>query len=327
MKTQKVASWLGSLLFIAIISSCAQPVQSTPTLSLAAQTIPITMTIAARTSTPTLTPSATNTPIPATPTDVPTLPAEGARQRLLALLENNNGCRLPCLWGITPGKSTSLDARSILLPLRGIAETAYFDPDSPDSISPLYIQDNQRLYTDIIYLYNADSVINLIGFESLEEELSKDEYGNQLTTPIFDLPLFLKRVQYYSLSHVLSEQGMPESVVIRISGLRYHEAMEIVLLYPQQGIWADYTMVVYDKNIVKYGCPAKSYIDMFLVPPGNPDSFYALLDKTDWGVTKVGYKSINEATSMSVEEFYETFRNPTNQCIESPTNIWPTPER
>ncbi len=169
---QKLDSWFVSLLFIAIVSGCAQPVQGTPTLFPVIPTASVTETIAPKTATPTLAPSATSTRIPATPTDVPTLPVEDARQRLLDLLANNGNCQLPCLWGITPGESSYQDARSILLPLRGVAETVYFDPASPDSISPFYIEDSQRLYTDIIYLYNANDVISLIGFESMEEQLS-----------------------------------------------------------------------------------------------------------------------------------------------------------
>jgi hypothetical protein len=334
MKKQKVASRLGSLLFIVIVSGCTQLVQSTPTLSLVEPTIPITMTVATKTATPTLTPSPTSTPIPATPTDIPTLPAEDARQRLLTLLANNNGCRLPCLWGIIPGKSSYLDARSILLPLRGIAATAYFDFTSypVDDISPLYVESDLRLNTRVAYVYGNDGVVSYIIFRALEEQLSKDEYGNQLTTPIYGSPEFIQRVEYYSLSNLFSEQGIPASVMISreltYENNRRSFLIDIVILYPNQGIWAQYTTWM-DENEVGSrirSCPVNARIEMELYPPGNPDSFYVLLDKTNWGTTKVGYKTLEEATSMSVQEFYEIFRNPTDQCIETPTNLWPIPE-
>ena len=332
MKIQKIASWFGSLLFMAIVSGCAQPFHSTATLSPVTPTATTTVTIATKTATPTLPPSPTSTPIPATPTDIPALPVEEARQRLLGLLANNGNCQLPCLWGITPGKSTSLDARSILLPLRGIAETAYLDPASPESISPFYLEDSQRLYTRLIYLYSDDSIINLIGFEVLEQQLSKDEYGNQLTTPIYGSPEFLQRVEYYSLSNLLSEQGIPASVMISreltYENNRRSFLIDIAVLYPNQGIWAQYTTWMAENEVGNSmrSCPINARIEMFLTSTGNPDSFYRLLDKTDWGTTKIGYRPLEEVTSMSVDEFYETFRNPTDQCIETPTNIWPTPQ-
>jgi hypothetical protein len=219
-----------------------------------------------------------------------------------------------------------------LLPLRGIAEKAYFYPASPDSISPFYLEDSHRLYTRLIYLYSDEGVINLIGFRVLEEELSKDEYGNQLTTPIYGSPEFIQRVEHYSLSHLLSEQGIPASVMISreltYENNRRSFLIDIAVLYPNQGIWAQYTTWMAENEVGNSmrSCPINARIEMNLFPPGNPDSFYALLDKTDWGITKVGYKPLDEATSMSVEEFYETFRNPTDQCIETPTNLWPIPE-
>jgi len=255
---------------------------------------------------------------------------EDARQLLLALLANNNDCHLPCLWGITPGKSSYLDARSILLPLRGIAETAYFDfTSSPvDDISPLYVESDMRLNTRVAYVYGNDGVVNYIVFRAIEQQLSKDKYGNQLAAPIFDSQTFLKRVQYYSLSHVLSEQGIPDSVMIQASGELVGGFLDIVLLYPEQGVWVNYrTAIIYNNGIVKRSCPTNSYIgDMFLVSAGDPDAFFSLLDKTDWGMTKSGYEPLEEATSMSVKQFYETFRQPTDTCIETPSNLWPTPE-
>ena len=42
----------------------------------------------------------------------------------------------------------------------------------------------------------------------------------QIKTPIYDSPTFGKHVEYYSLSHVLSEQGIPNSVMIYILVLK-----------------------------------------------------------------------------------------------------------
>jgi len=288
------------------------------------------MTIEEKTATPILTPSAINTLIPsAIPTDVPTLPADHAYQRLLALLVNNNDCRLPCLWGITPGKSSYLEARSILLPLRGIAETAYFSPGSPDSISPLYVEGTQRLNSQIDYWYSSvDGTINIIRFRALEERVDKkDEYGNPIKMPVFDSKVFQERTNYYSLAHVLSEQGAPDEVWLQAWGPLTGGGMDIALLYPTQGIWINYSMkVIYNDGIVKRACPVNSHIEMQLFPSGDSASFFSMLNKTDWGVTKTGYLPLEKATSLSLQEFYETFRIPTEECIETPVTLWPTPE-
>lgn len=335
MKIQKASRCFSLILFITIVAGCTQSTESTATSS--STVLPAGSVSPTEAVTPRLTPAATDTPTPVfTLTAAPTLPAEDARKRLLDLLANNGGCRLPCLWGITPGKSNFREARNILIPLISIAETAYFDYTSypEDDISPLYIEGDLRLNTRVLYLYGKDGIVSLLTFRVIEEKVITDSSGNWISRqPIYGLPTFIKRVEYYSLSHLLSEQGIPDSVMITTEGpsLTYIGVIDvnIVLLYPDQGIWAKYKTSVDEQKVGSSirSCPANAHIEMELYPPGNPDSFFALLEETEWGMTKNGYKPLDEATSMSVEEFYQTFRNPTDQCIETPTKLWPTPER
>lgn len=339
MNIQKASQCFGVLLFLTLVTGCTQSTESTKTSS---PTAPVLLFSASPTGTmpPILTPTATGTPTPAfTPTAVPTLPAEDARKSLLELLANNGGCRLPCLWGITPGKSSNQEARSVLMPLSSIsaAETTYFEPAKLrgvllGTISPLYIEGELRLNTWVAYLYEDDGIVTSIGFDALEESLDKkDEYENQIKTPIYDSPTFGKRVAYYSLSHVLSDQGIPDSVMIYIPRVEGYPivagVLEMVLLYPEQGIWIKYAMSMHNNGNVIKGCPANAHIEMELYPPGNPESFFSLLEKTDWGIVKGGYRPLEEVTSMSVEQLYGIFQNSTDKCIETPTNLWPTPER
>lgn len=332
MRIQKVSRWSGLLLFITVVAGCSQLTESKATSSPAASVVTVSSALPTDTMPPTLTSAATDTPTQSfTPTVVPTLSVEDARKRLLELLATNGDCRLPCLWGITPGKSYYLEARNILMPLSGIAETAHFDSSSPvDDISPLYVERESRLNNRVAYLYSDDGVVSRIGFRAIEQQLSKDEYGNTIATPIFDSPTFAKRTEYYSLSHVLTEQGIPDSVMISFylpsDNPTFAGGFEIALLYPEQGIWVHYTMPLYSQSGTQRGCPASAHVEMDLYPSGNPEAFYLLLEETDWARMKHGYKPVEEATSMSLEQFYETFRNPTDQCIETPTNLWPTPE-
>jgi hypothetical protein len=336
MKIQKLPQWFSLFLLVMIVTGCMQSTETSRSTSpiATASTASATETVQ-----PTLTSTATDTSTPSsTPTVVPTLSVADARQRLLDLLATNGDCRLPCLWGITPGKSSNQEARNILMPLSSISapETTYFDPAGLrgvllGTISPFYAEDEQRLNIWAAYLYDEDGVVSSIGFRVQEEKMVTDSYGNLYGEPIFDFPHFAKHVEYYSLSHVLSEQGLPSSVFIQAAGLSFSYPvipgkLDIVLLYPDQGIWVDYTLAGdYVGNVIR-GCPANAHIQMELYPPGNPDSFFALLDQTNWGITKSGYKPLKEATSMSLDEFYQFFRNPTDKCIETPADLWPTPE-
>ena len=283
----------------------------------------------------------TETPIPPTQTITPTftqtaistLSVDDAHKRLLDLLANNGNCQLPCLWGITPGKSTSQEAQITWSPL-GSIQTIYdikprFGSDY-GYISPAYVEDKLRLETNAEYI-SDNQIVNHIYFKAWEWKEFIASNGSQGLATIFDSLTFGQRTVYYSLAHVLSEQGLPTTVMIETSGpppiYEGGGGFDIVLLYPNQGIWAHYTTQMYMVGSSVEGCPANAHIEMELYPPGNSDSFFTLLDKTDyWSARKNSYKPLEEATSMTLDEFYQTFRNPTNKCIQTSAKLWPTPE-
>jgi hypothetical protein len=336
MKTQKVSRWFSLLLFITAIAGCSQLTENIATSSPVASVLPNSSPSPTETLTPTLTLVPTGTKTQSlTPIAVPSLPVEDARKRLLDLLATNGDCRLPCFWGITPGKSDYQTARNILMPLSSVAETAHFASSNPvDDVSPLYIEGDLHLNTRVAYLYDNNGIVSHLTFRVFEEKVNTDSNGNWTSkTPIYDSPTFKKRVEYYSLSHLLAEQGIPASVMISTESPSQTYSgvidVDIVLLYPDQGIWAKYTTSIDESKVGSSirSCPANAHIELNLYPQGNPASFTSLLEETEWGATKNGYKPLEEATSMSVEEFYKIFRNPTDKCIETPTNLWPTPER
>jgi hypothetical protein len=132
------------------------------------------------------------------------------------------------------------------------------------------------------------------------------------------------------LPHVLSKQGIPESVLISTSGGPLTRGgtggFEIVLLYPSQGVFVHYEtqMHIIGKNV--QGCPQSPLVWMELFPPENTENFFVELEKTKWPYFKEGFKSLEETTSMSIEEFYDSFSGPTEECIETPKELWPIPE-
>ncbi len=349
MKICKICRGLSLLPLIFLVAGCAKPSDGIVTPSLVAPTLVTTKPFKTDIVTPNSTHSATRTatvnPIPtntatgtSTPSytspSIPTLPADDAYQRLLNLLKNNGGCSLPCVWGITPGKSTNQQSESILSPLSSISSDFEIRPNFDTTggfvdLSHSEGQDDLFFITGVSYSSNNQTV-RFIHFYAREEKIPTDSNGNWLSRgPFFDFPPYYTRVEYYSLSHVLYQQGMPTSVLVQASPLRDYSdkgIIDIALLYPEQGIWVNYEMTTHTQSGVRKGCPANANFEMYLYPPGNIISFFSLLDGTDWGVIKVGYKAINLATSMSVEQFYQTFRNPTDQCIETPDNIWPTME-
>lgn len=337
MKIWKFVQW--PILLVMLSNGCATSNNILPT-SVTLSASPTTTAFPTDTITPTPTPIDTVTPAPTpTLTSVPPLATEIARQKWFDLLANNGGCKLPCFWGITPGKSDYRAARSILMPLSGIANNSRIRFEPINGILGGWIElseaDGELHFNNkIFYQYSNDDIVTRIAFRSQEEEVFTDSNGDWTSRrPIYGLPIFIKRIEYYSLSRLLNEQGLPDSVMIQSSGPSINLSGSIfihtAILYPNRGIWAEYTTLVNEDEVgdITKSCPINAHIEMNLYPVGNPDSFYALLEQTDWGITKNAYKPLEEATSMSLEQFYETFRQPTDKCIETPTKIWPTPER
>jgi hypothetical protein len=260
---------------------------------------------------------------------------QNARHRLRDLLEDNGHCHLPCLWGITPGQRTYQESQTILFPLRNLSKYTYLDSKTitdvnsiayglkVGNISPSYTEGGMRFTIDIGFLAGNDGIVTRVNFYGwILDELKKEK--------AFDWQYFDDPVQDYLLPHVLSVYGRPSSVnLYTLSGPseRSHGYFNILLLYPDQGILINYTteIRVVGKNIV--GCPADAHVELELFPSGKGDTFLDLLAPTKWPeMIENNYKPIEDVTSMSLEGFYQTFRQSTDKCIETPANLWPAPE-
>jgi hypothetical protein len=326
MKICNATFLLSVMLLMIVVSGCGQSNQdlATPTSS---------VTSISATSTEVLTPSVTPLPIETptpifTPTIALTLPVKDAQATLLELLANNANCRLPCLWGITPGKTTYQEAQNILLSMSSISELTSFMPEG-GAIFPIYEDVDFELYTAIGFMVDPSSLdqeVNRIGFTT-EAHKPLEEGGYE---DILDSKSFGEKVSAYTLPHVLSQLGAPESVSISTFGAPLTRGgtggFDLLLLYPNQGILINYTTQMHLNGKGVRGCLTNAHVEMELYTPGQPDLFRDWLKKTDWAVKMNYYKPLEEVTSMSVQDFYKTFRVPTDTCIETPAEIWPIPE-
>lgn len=317
--------WASCILFIVAASSCAQSPESLVTASLSpVATMPLNITV---TTMPSITPpQVISTKAITTATSVPILPIEEAQLKFLNLLSNNNGCQLPCLWRIMPGESSFEEAQAILAPLGSIADFTAFE-SGIGSISPSFTHDGLELYTVIDFITNSDNeTVNRILFRAEAHKLlTQGGYED-----IFDSEFFGEKVSAYTLAHVLTEQGVPASVMLATFGGPLTRSgtggFDILLLYPDQGILANYKTQMHLFGSMVRGCPTNAHIQMELYPPGKPDSFFEGLRSTDWSMRMNEYKPLEEVTSMTVQEFYDTFLQPTHKCIETPAELWPIPE-
>lgn len=277
----------------------------------------------------------TNTLISSPPsTIVPTLSVQDARTHLLELLASNGDCRLPCLFGITPGTSTYQESQAILTPLLSLSGSTAFIPEG-GVVSPNYIEEDLLLATIIgfnIDTLSDNQIVNRVGFHARQMKKTVSTENGPGFEPIFDYSVFGERMNYYMLYSILTTYGHPEIVMIgTVAHIPPREpagGFHILLLYPEQGIMIEYTTQMYTSGSYVSGCPANAHVQIDLYPPGNAEAFFAFLEKkgADWTVKKNWYKPLEETTSMSIDEFYETFRVPNDKCIETLANLWPIPD-
>jgi hypothetical protein len=317
MKLYNNTIWF-SFLFLLIVASGCVPFNGSVTVS--PSILPTESKI------PTQKPIATSTLLPF-PTVTPVLSIEDAQKILLELLANNGGCRLPCLWGITPGKSTYQESQTIFNQLSMLSDRTSFLPEG-GTISPIYTDGNLMLRINTgfnIDTLSDNQVVKRVGFQA--RALKRDNNGS---SELFDWPFFSKQLDYYMLPNILSEYGSPTTVMLstmaKLPSSGVPGGFKILLLYPDQGILVNYTMQMQlaGENII--GCPSNAHVEFELFPSGQADLFFDLLEPSGWSqIIQKTYKSIDEVTSMTKEDFYQIFSQRLDECILTPANLWPIP--
>jgi hypothetical protein len=294
---------------------CARTTSPAPISAIGTSTYPpSTITTTPITLTPSITPSSTSTPTPKptatltptiTPTRLPTLPRPEAEEKVMELYRTNGRCRLPCWWGITPGKTSSNDARKILGPLalgktfHSAENWEYFDVGLP---AP---KDVYETFFQEVYISIDGIVDSIVIYET------------------FPSPF------YNTISNFLSSVGPPEEVWVSAS-LGLYEDMHpfrVQLFYPHRGILVSFSD---NANLVGNKLESCSQGDdggtLFIWASGADKTFENWRYITRWGSYNALYLPLDAATGMDVETFYETFKKPTNQvCLRTTIDIWPTP--
>ena len=313
------------------INSPGSPTQELPRIvSSITATTTFTITPANNSSTPGDTPLPTLETVKSkTPTVVPTLSVEAAQLKLMNLVTDNGDCRLPCLWGITPGISTAQEARFKLEPLRSISDFTAFRTGIGDINPIIKVENGIEINLRIAFLA-TNNIVDRVVFDGRALKELAEENGVE---SIFDSSVFGEYLRVYMLHQLIYSHGVPTSIMLstmaQIPPSHYgQDNFKILILYPDQGILVLYTtdMHMVGKNVV--GCPLNAHVELYLFQSGNSMNFYKLLERTDWPKKIANnYKPLEEVTAMSQEEFYQTFRLPTDACLETPANLWPVPEK
>lgn len=150
--------------------------------------------------------------------------------------------------------------------------------------------------------------------------------------PIYGDTLFAQTFEYYMLPSILSTYGAPEQVSLatwqddpdhpRIKT----QPFSLVLFYPDQGFFVEY---VTEREVIgnRYaGCPSKSHIYLGTWDPKKVLSLPYVAQKAGSVINELNtdyFQSVEDATSLTLDEFYNTFKNPENTtCLETSRDLW-----
>lgn len=266
------------------------------------------------------------TPLP-TILGVPTFAPEEAYIELEYLLKKD--CGLPCFAGITPGKTLLVDASKTLLPFIGISDWASMG-DTGGQLGIDFLKEDLILNL-FFQVYPSENGGQVQFFSVFTEALQKIEEGNYQW--VYDAKPYHEVFGAYSLQNVLITYGKPSEIfmTVEINEGEYNSPDFVLLwlMYPQKGFIAKYTANAEVMDDIVYGCPSKTFIELWLFPPYSDELYKEELLAFDKGL---GYvlpkpsprtKTISDGIDMTVDEFYEIFSQPTDQCLESFSSNWP----
>lgn len=179
---------------------------------------------------------------------------------------------------------------------------------------------NLRIYQ---YYLVTDDTIDVISIHAVPPERDGEfVYGDAQ---------FAKDLEPYMLPQMLAVYRQPSQVFVKTySGdLPGWLPFSLLLFYPDQGILVEYEGPVGEEG-KRYGpleegemiriCPWRSKINLWL---WSPDNAMTIGRVTGGYIDVDGYRSLEEATRMSIEQFYQAFSQPGNQtCLETPADLW-----
>jgi hypothetical protein len=264
---------------------------------------------------PTLTSPMTQTPtLQPTATLVPALSGAEAEGLAIDLLRDNGGCRLPCFWGFIPQQTSQDTLDSFFHAFYNIGGRRIFIPRNNSTI---------KISTTWYYSDDPHAVVRWIKvFMSSQREINLPD--GTVDQEIFDNPFFTHYIHYYTLPSLLSNYGVPSKAYIGIdpgAEMGFENILHLFLAYSESGWGVQFRMRFKQEHGFYKGCPAQAFTSLFL---WSPENVSAATENQAW-IDEFGiyFKSIEEATSLSLQEFYQRFKDSSHTpCLETPVDIW-----
>jgi hypothetical protein len=247
------------------------------------------------------------------------MPAAEEYSFVSEMLRDNGGCRLPCWWGFTPGETLWQTAEAFFV---SMGKTIWHYPQT--SYTVFYdIPDRQHDHYQNYFV--EDGIIDMIEVAAAPPVGEDGDYA-------YGDPRFAEDWKSYMLPQILEAYGLPQQIFLETykSGPD-RLPFRLLLFYPDPGFLVNYEGPTGEDGRgawVEAGeaihfCPWRSDVTLSLWSSERAMTFADLVPVIDSLVNPDRLRSLEEATGMSIEQFYQTFAQPGNQtCLETPADMW-----
>lgn len=324
MKRMKGLFAYGAIMFLV---SCAT-YTATPLPNLSETNVPFTpsptdpvqlptmiaTTLAVSSTPPQVIPTSTSFVLPTKgPETLPTISPDVVKSFVFELTNENQNCLLPCFWSIAPGKTEWQDAEAFLSTFA--YSMSYGAPDGTFSELPVGGSFIAWMY---LFLPETSNAPFSYAFDVRD--------GIVTMVDAYILP-----VPNSTLKAILNEYGKPTEIWLLTANAPMDDVLgfSLTLFYGQHHFMLEYSN--WDGEITDgkvRGCLTGEESSHLVA--WSPDEELTFAETTE-GLHEprrpiIYNLPIEEATEMSVETFYETFKNENEPiCLETPTELWPGP--
>ncbi len=318
--TMKQIYWIRTLVLFFLISGCAGPIS---TMSQAPST-----------------PTAISVPTTKLPIDTPrsTLSAEETKILVFNLLKDNGDCQLPCLWGLTPGKTNDQTLDDFMAQFRDwVTPDVYVSTQDFGDVGGFFLgyrKDNVHINIDFSHYKHQDGKLEMLVLSGRAmQENGKDlDWLSPDVSPLYGDASFNQTFTYYLLPQILSNYGRPSQVWLKPfledpqrPDIQW-QPFSLVLLYPEKGIFVEYVSPREMEGDNYIGCPSKALVNLAVWDPQSSLSLADIVQKAGSQINELNidsFKPLEKVTSMTLNEFYDAFKNAQNAaCLETPQSLW-----
>jgi hypothetical protein len=296
---RKLASLVLVILFILVgcastTTSAEEPIMPTNT-----ELIPSSTSVPTETKFPIFTATLINPTPTLYLTPLPTFSVEQERVKFYQFYNFINGCRLPCLWGITPGVTTWTEMRQFI---NRFYSHHYID-EIKWSITKSETSDTYAWYVKHP-ICCADYAVPVF-FEVQSNIISAIQIDRELSGYLFPL------------DRLLTEYGQPDRILLNTStnkGDITVYLVDVMLVYSDEYIFSRYQFNEFasTNDTKRRVClNDNDWKPMILLSPGQELN-------EDFSI----WKPIAEFSEYDTKTFYERFRYNGNKCFEISKDAW-----